>query len=287
MNALVAGSGVQRPYANCFCRFYPNECNRDLSPADPVRGMIETSAMLRRVRHRVLWALILLFCANLSAQSNGRSTFHISGTVTRLGSPALDDWVTFEGALKTSVRADLAAHYEADLPLGAWTVAVTISSSSRIAKNSIVSHPRVFRVTAPTDVVLDLYVNAVGCGGVSIVTPDGRAPTPEEVEQKNELCQGRALFPVPSDDGAPFEVVVGQAPPFLCSFAHENRAACERQFGTYNLLTVYADKVVFTPYPGGGQLEASGNVVVYDGGRKYRRNSTRFLIGGGQAIEAY
>jgi hypothetical protein len=243
--------------------------------------------MHRRVGHRVLWALILFFCVDLSAQSNRSSTFHISGTVTRLGSPIRDEWVTFEGASRTSVRADLVGHYEADLPLGVWTVAVTISSSSGIAENSILSHPRVFRVKTPTNVVLDLYVNAVGCGGVIIITPEGRPPTSEEVEQKNENCQGREFFPVPSDDGVPFEVVVGRVPHHLCSLAHENHVMCERQFGTYNLLTVYADKVVFTPFPKGGFLEASGNVLGYDGRRKYRTNSIRFLIGEGQAVQAY
>jgi hypothetical protein len=202
------------------------------------------------------------------------------------GSPSPSHWVTFEGTSKISVKADSTGHYEADLPLGVWTVAVVISSSTGTATSSLLSHPRVFRVTAPTEGVLDLYLNGVGCGGVTIITPHARPPTPEEVEQKNENCQGREFFPVPSDDGVPFEVVVGRVPHFLCQ-SHKNRGACERQFATYNLLTLYADKVVFTPYPKGGFLEASGNVLIYEGGRKYRRNSMKFLTGNGQAVEAY
>jgi hypothetical protein len=248
--------------------------------------MIKLPLVHRRMKHRVLSALILFFCLDLSAQSNRPSTFHISGIVSRLGSPIPNDWVMFDGSSKTSVRADSGGHYEADLPLGVWTAAVTISSSNGIANNSI-SRPRVFRVIAPTNVVLDLYVNAVGCGGVHIITPDGRPPTLEEEEQKNENCQGREFFHVPSDDGVQFEVVIARVPHELCSSLQENQAACERQFGTYNLLTVYADKVAFTPYPGGGLLEASGNVVVCDRDREYYGNSTRFLIGDGQAVEAY
>ena len=31
MNGLVCGGGVERPYANCLCRFYPNERNGDVT----------------------------------------------------------------------------------------------------------------------------------------------------------------------------------------------------------------------------------------------------------------
>jgi len=92
--------------------------------------------------------------------------------------------VTFEGPSKTSVKADSVGHYEADLPFGVWTATATFSSSSEI-----LSHPRVFRATAPTNVAIDLYLNAIGCGGVKLITPDGRPPTLKEVERKNEGCQ--------------------------------------------------------------------------------------------------
>lgn len=249
----------------------------------------------RPAKQRVLLVLFLFSCATVSAQSGRRSTFHISGTVTRLGSPIVtrlgsftnDHWVVFEGPSQASVRFDPSGHYEADLPLGVWKVAVTPSSTSRIEQHPRLSHPRVFRVTRPMNVVIDLYVNAVGCGGVHIVTPDGRPPTAEEEEHKNEGCQGREFFPLPSDDGVPFEVVIGGRAHHLCSLLHENRAACEREFGTFNLLTVYADKVTFTPFPKGGLLEAKGNVVVLDGSREYHTTSVRFLIDDGRAVEAY
>jgi hypothetical protein len=68
---------------------------------------------------------------------------------------------------------------------------------------------------------------------------------------------------------------------------HADQKACERQFATYNLLTVYADKVVFTRYLGGGLLEASGNVVVKDDHGEYRRDLANFFIGGGRAVPVY
>jgi len=247
------------------------------------------------VKQRVLFVLFLFFCGTLSAQSDRRSTFHVSGTVTRLGSPLLtrlasvvsDRWVVFEGPSGISVQIDPTGHYEADLPLGVWKVVVMTSATSRLEQHPRLSHPRVFRVTKPMNVVIDLYVNASGCGGVLLVTPDGRPPTPEEEEHKNEPCQGRHFFSLPSDEGVPFEVVIGGQAHNLCSFSHGDRAACEREFGTFNLLTVYADKVTFTRFPKGGLLEAKGNVEVLDGGLKYHRTSVRFLINDGQAVEAY
>jgi hypothetical protein len=230
------------------------------------------------------FSLVMLVCsAALSAQSN-RSSFHLSGTIMVFGNPAGNNTVTFEGPSQKSVQADLTGYYEAVLPLGIWKVAVTTISPS--GKTVHLSRPRVFRVTESMNVTIDLYVNGVGCAGVKILTPDGRPPTPQQLEAKNEACQGREFFPLPSDDGVPFEVVVGGRKHNLCSLRHEG-PACEREFGTYNLLTVYADKVTFSPFPNGGLLEAKGNVVVEDGGRQYQQDSAGFLISGGQAVKAY
>ena len=85
----------------------------------------------------------------------------------------------------------------------------------------------------------------------------------------------------------PFELVVGRVPPALCSSLREDQTACERQFATYNLLTVYADKVVFTSYPVGGLLEASGNVVVKDELGEYHKDSASFFVGDGRVVPVY
>lgn len=243
--------------------------------------------MQRRAVQCNISLLFLFFCAVVSAESNQNSIFHVSGTVLLFGSPIGAKWVMFEGPLQKSVKVSQDGHYEADLPLGVWRVAVTASATSGMKQGSRLSHPRVFRVSKSTNVVIDLYTNGVGCGGVIIVTADGTPPTPEEEEQKDEGCQGREFFPLPSDDGVPFEVVVGGRGPRSCSRDHENRADCEREFGTYNLLTVYADKVTFTPFPRGGLLEAEGNVVIHEGSRESHKTSSRFLLVDGQALEAY
>jgi hypothetical protein len=119
-----------------------------------------------------------------------------------------------------------------------------------------------------------------------IVTDDGRPPTEEEVERKDESCAGQEFDSVPSNDGIPFEVIVGGPTHGLLGrlpLPGENDSG-NREF---NLLTVRADKVVFTPYPDGGLLEARGDVVVNDGRREYRSNLIRFLNGNGQAVEAH
>lgn len=233
--------------------------------------------------------LFLFVCMHLSAQSNSesrtRTTFHISGTITQLGKP-LTTSVSFEGASTRIAKADSAGHYEADLPLGVWKVAATLSPGSPMTRSSL-SRPRLFRVTTPTNVTLDLFVRPPAFCNIGIITSDGRPPTQEAVDLRDEGCAGQEFFSAPSNDGVPFEVVVGGiGHDDLCRFMRPYDATCKREFGTFNLLTVQADNVVFTPFPSGGLLEATGSVVVNDGHRKYRRNSIKFLIGGGEAVEA-
>ena len=180
------------------------------------------------------------------------------------------------------MKADFGGHYETDLRLGVWKVAVT-DSPGPITKSSSLSRPRLFQVKAPGDVILDLFERIDRICTVSIGTPDDRPPTKDELERRGESCAGQEFFSVPSNEGIPFEVVVGGPTHFL----PPRKDSGEREFGTYNLLTVQADKVIFTPSPNGGLLEAGGNVVISDGHREYRKNSVRFLVHTGQAIESY
>jgi hypothetical protein len=71
----------------------------------------------------------------------------------------------------------------------------------------------------------------------------------------------------------------------LCFMKGLNKAACDREFATYNLLSVQADKIVY--HARDWTLEASGNVVVKDEHGVYRRDSARFFIGDGRAIPVY
>jgi hypothetical protein len=234
---------------------------------------------------------LLLFCAVLIGQSASSAsrprTFHISGTVTRFGKAFSHDyWVTFEGKSPISVQADSAGAYEADLPLGVWIASVTMrpytpTDVPGTRDNPRFSRPRVFRVAAPTNVVLDLFVQPP-------VVCDLAGPSDTTREQWDHIhahCAGEEFFPVPSTDGTPFEVIVGGLDHNLCSLKGVDKVACDREFATYNLFSVQADKIVYKSRE--WTLEASGNVVVKDEHGAYRRDSATFLIGDGRAVPAY
>src|ERR1700723_3835669 len=113
---------------------------------------------------------VLLFCATLFGQSvptATRETFHISGTVTQYGQVVHHaQWVTFDGQSPMYVKTDEAGLYEADLPLGVWKVAVTVSPGV-VGISSNISRLRLIRVATPTGVSLDLFIRpAVGCAGI-------------------------------------------------------------------------------------------------------------------------
>jgi len=232
--------------------------------------------MCDRLAKRFLLSLMVLVCCTAlfgqSAHFSRQKMFHVSGAITQSGRTVPGAWVLFEGTSTKSVKAD-GKYYEADLPVGIWTATVTILIGGETFKQS---RPRLFRVTAATDVFLDLFVRpAVGCLAIR-----------EELEEAVDACHGQDFFPVPSDDGVPFELVTGGRNHDLCSrLEGANKAACNREFATYNALTVQADKIVYNPR--GWLLEASGNVVVEDGNLEYRRDSIRFFIGDGQAVPVY
>jgi hypothetical protein len=223
---------------------------------------------------------VLAFCTALfgqSAPAPPSKTFHVYGTITQLGNVSRGNWVIFEGTSTISVNADQ-GRYDADLPLGVWTATVTFRQAGTTLRRS---RPRLFRVTTPTNVVLDLFVRPpVVC---DIAGPPDT--TPEQWDHIHAGCDGMKFFPIPSDDGVPFEVLVGGLDHNLCFMKRLDKAACDREFATYNLLSVQADKVVY--HPRDWTLEASGNVVVKDADGEYRRDSAKFFIGDGRAIPIY
>jgi hypothetical protein len=142
-------------------------------------------------------------------------------------------------------------------------------------------------VTEPRNVVLDLVVPpGVGCGGFTLGTLNGQPPTPEEIQERDDMCAGREFYPAPSGDGTPFEVViVGPGLARQICLSKSKQEDCGGEFATYNLLTVRADEITFHPNPSGGILEATGNVIVYDGRREYDKASVKFMVMDGKAVE--
>lgn len=249
------------------------------------------SAMLRRMKAiAYAWAVSSL-CTPLLCQSaaptNRPKTFHVSGTVIQSGRPVPNQWVTFDdGGGPVSVRTEFDGHYATDLPLGVWTATVTLRQyglrGDADPGDLSLSLPRRFRVTAPRTVSLDIFLHPpVGCAGIKIITPDGHLPTKEEIEQRDERCRGERIYPIAPVDGVPFELRIGGLAHELCEARTRDKAAC-REFATYNLLSVQADKVVYRPLE--GVLEASGNVVIKDESGEHRRDSAAFGFADGRAI---
>jgi hypothetical protein len=250
-------------------------------------------AMLRRLEAIAYTLALSSLCKPLLCQptstTNQPKTFHVSGTVLQSGTPVPNQWVTFDdGKGPVSVRTEFDGYYGIDLPLGVWTATVTLRqfglSGNADPPDSSLSMPRRFRVTVPRTVSLDLFLHPpVGCAGIKIITSDGHPPTNEEIEQRDEDCRGERIYPIPSVDGVPFELRIGGLAHDLCQPRTKHNPACEREFATYNLLSVQADKLIYHQLE--GVLEASGNVVIKDESGEHRKDSVAFGFADGRAIQ--
>ncbi len=233
---------------------------------------------------------VLLLCTSgllgQSAPSTTRfATFHIEGRITRSGDTFPVLWVTFEGKSSRTVTTNDAGVYEADLPLGLWTMIVQSYSPTDAQKYKLTSGKTYdvsvyrrppFHVDAPINLVMDISL-PVGslCGNMST--------TPEGLAHLSALCAGEEFFPAPSADGVPFEVHLwGGSYGLVSCTGADNVEGCKREFATYNLLSVAADKIVY--HPPERILGASGNVVVGDESGEHRADSIAFKIQDGLAI---
>lgn len=226
----------------------------------------------------------VFLAATLSGQSVRPSanapTFHVRGTVLQCGKPVPNVWVTFEGKSQITVKADATGRYEADVPLGVWTATTTLPPLPGNTEDRALSHPRPFRVTAPTNVIVDVRLRPPVMCDISIMTPDRRPPTEEELEERDTACYGEKVVPAPSADGVPFEVDLGglEGSREPCSLGGDKAA---RQFASYNLLSVEADTVTYDPEQ--AILSAKGDVVVEDESGTYKAKSVAFHVREGLA----
>lgn len=248
--------------------------------------MIDAVTFCCPMKGRPSGLAVLFLCAPLFGQSappaKQLKTFHISGTITEHGRVRPGHVVTFDGQSSKSVGANDAGFYEADLPVGLWTVTATVPhlDPTGKAENLTLARPRLFRVTAPTNLVLNIFELQAGGCTIRIITPDGRPPTSEERDQTKAFCAGEEFFPVPSSDGVPFEVRIGGLNHGPCT--NVNNGACNREFATYNLLSMQADRVVY--HPDDRILEASGDVVIEDESGEHKAQSITLYILEGHAI---
>jgi hypothetical protein len=232
---------------------------------------------------------VLLFCGGLFSQStapaNQPQTFHVQGTIKDpLEGVIPGVKVTFQNEqLTTIVTANNVGVYEADLPLGNYTMTAQGPRGFRIY------HRPLFRVTSQATVVLNATL-LVGdpCAEMVIINVSGELVTDEQRRALTENCPGEELISIPAGDGLPFQlsVLYGSRTTVgnTCSYIGEKTPQYQAPvFVAYNLFSLQADKVIYD-----GQkrtIEANGHVVATDkSGATSRADSMAFKVKNGQVV---
>jgi hypothetical protein len=200
-----------------------------------------------------------------------------------------------------TVFADSRGFYEADLPVGLYTMTADALRLADLRIGLLTATPTapqdpyqtglqeyqrpLFRVTSPTSLTLDVTLDPEGptCERVSALS---RAPsTPDDGET---VCGGENFFPVPSNDNVPFELFIRfrtrrtTDKGFAYNIGRDWPGWTTPVFVAYNLFTLRADHVIYNMQT--RILHATGNVVnVNAGGETQRADSITFKIEDGQA----
>jgi hypothetical protein len=230
---------------------------------------------------------VLLLCGTLFGQSAGPPTqlhtFHVRGTIKDpLAGVIPGVKVTFQSELlTTSVTTNNVGVYEADLPLGDYTMTAQGPPGFRFYRRPL------FRVALQATVVLNatLFVGDP-CGDRIILNGSGGPPTDEQLRAADETCRREELIPIPSRDGLPFKLSVryGSRTTVGSTYSYMGEKTLEYEapvFAVYNLFSLQADKVTYDVET--RTIEASGNVVAVNAlGTSQRVDSTVFKIENGQ-----
>jgi hypothetical protein len=226
---------------------------------------------------------ILLFLFGQSASPPTLpKTFHVRGTITDPLAGAIPGVkVTFQGGpLTTTVTTNNVGVYEADLPLGDYTMTAQGPRGFRFYRRPL------FRVTAPVGAVINATL-LVGppCGDMVLVR--GTHPTAEQqLGISTDACEREDLIRVPSRSGMPFQLSIlygnrtraGGTYSYIGEKTPQYAAAV---FVAYNLFSLQADKVTYDVE--NRTIEASGNAVaVSESGATHRGDSMVFKVENGQ-----
>lgn len=235
-------------------------------------------------RFKSVSLLVLLFCATAFRQSAApvprAQSPNVHGTVRLPFDYAVSRaQVVFDGdTTSKTVFTDKTGFYEADLPVGLYTM-IAIAS-----KPGFKEYRRpLFRVASSTNLTLDItFVPGVSC---DLVVPDGsdHSQTQDEVQ---DACGGLEFFRVPSEDGVPFALSIDypgrRRTDRETVYSSSNRIIKPPVLVDYNLFTLRADAVVYDVQR--RILKATGNVVAVDEkGATQRVDSMTFRIENGQA----
>lgn len=228
----------------------------------------------------------LLPCVVLFGQSASPTTqlqtFHIRGKIRAFNDSAVPGAeVTFESQkISTTVSSDKSGYYEANLPVGLY------SMTAKPVERYLQRYRRpLFRVASPTSLTFNITLDTAGpfC---DIKKPVLDQPLP--ADDGVRICGGADSFPVPSQDGVPFDLFIQYETrrPTDRGYTYNTGAHLPGSqspvFVAYNLFTVQADHVLYDVQ--GRTLEATGNVVATsaDGATK-RADSMAFKIENGEA----
>lgn len=223
------------------------------------------------------------------AVPRSKVTFHGEQAIKTLGADNKDSYiavprteVTFQGERITrTVTVDDNGFYQADLPFGLYKIT---AQGPMIVNQALKQYIRQIRVESPMSVVLNgnLYEARMTCDAVV-----GGGTEEQKMEESKNICGGEDAFPVPSKDGAPFQLYV-QYPQRQGSdrgYVYNSNKTAEPEvpvFVAYNLFSLEANTVFYDVK--NRTIAASGNVVVADGsGTTRRADSMTFKIENGEA----
>lgn len=203
---------------------------------------------------RNLLALLLtcvVFFTQTAKPVNTPPTFHVQGTVrSALSANDYVHWaeVRFEGeGLKRTVTTDERGFYEADLPLGAYAMAV------EPVGQRLQSYQRPpFRVSSPMSVTFNVTLDLT-------IYCDALMPSSVSLPADFSPCQELHVFPAPSADGTPFQIYIRCLAQWKTDRGYRYGADHNPVFVLYNLFTLRAEHVVYDTQ--NRTIEATGNVV--------------------------
>jgi hypothetical protein len=228
--------------------------------------------------------LICSFSLDLAASRSDRfQSFHIHGTILSYTKAVVGGAVVrFEGTdFRKFVHSDSRGLYQADLPVGSYTMTITDSR-----RQSLRDYQRpLFRVPSPTDVILDVTLDPSTPSCDQIFVPDSALHYPRDAEMG---CAGSDLFSVPSREQVPFQLFIQ----FITKkstdtgFAYNTDMRSPSRtpvFVAYNLFTLRAAQVFYDVEA--RSLKATGNVVMAnETGSTRQADSMTFKIEDGEAM---
>jgi hypothetical protein len=246
-----------------------------------------------------------LFCATLLGQSATPTiqpqTSHIHGTVRYVidGSAVVGVKVTFESEKGSkTVATNRRGNYEADLPVGLYTM------TAQPLSPALLTYKRpLFRVVSSTNLVFDVSLDAYQ----KVTCEIGNPPPGNQISDQDRVknaCGGLDEFPLPSEDGAAFQLLIRYGtrnpidsgyvysapvdfsvipePSYVYRSGRNPPTLGPPVFVAYNLFTLRANHVTYDEK--GQTLHAKGKVVVVnEKGETQRADSMTFRIENGEA----